>query len=336
MVFEEIRYVDTFPRTFSLNNGVEVDLESMDILGVNDFRIYDSLLILSTGDKEGLWSFLSLPDYRYLGKFLTLGQGPYEFYENPDIGQVKFFKKNGELFAGIYHFHKGKIYEMNIDESFKNNRLCIETVRDSLPLEIFNFVMIDSSTFFCKELSSRETQQIRYMSVNGERITPSHFERLNLAKIREHEDYNILSTGTKYDSKNKFIVEMPAHLNYINMYSIDGSFQKTICIGKRLDNMDEIQDKNLRDRMDTFSDLRLFSRFWGVVFTNEMSHNWRERTRFSSILLFDWNGDPLAQLNLNNFSQVFDIDVVNGRLYTLDYMSDVFYKYDIREILEKL
>ena len=338
MVLDEIRYVDAFPQTFLLDNGVEVDLESLDIIGVKDFCIYDSLLVLSTTDKEGFWSFVSLSDYRFLGKFLTQGQGPYEFYSNPFVSssEVKLFNENEENVAIIYHFDKGRLYKMNINESIKNNKLNIYTINDSIRPFIFDFVMIDSITFFCKEISNRETQQIRYILVNDIKITPPHLEKLNLAKIREREDFNILSTITKYEFNSKRFVEMPGHLNYINIYSLDGSFAKTICIGKRLDHIGKIQDKNKwTERKDTFSDLRLFPRFWGVAFIDEYSYT-RERTRFPNIMLFDWNGEPLAQLNLNNHITAFDIDFINGYLYTLDHKTDVFCKYDIREILEKL
>ena len=338
MALEEIIYVDSFPQTFSLNNMIEIDLENIDIIGVKDFCIFDSLLIFSTTDKEGFWSFVSLPNYRFLGKFLTQGQGPYEFLFNPYVGSgAKFFEEKESIFAAIYDFYRGKLYKIDIGESIKNNRLNIYTINDSLPSLLFNFVMVDSNTFLCKEISNGETQQIRYMLVNGERITPPHLEKLNFAKIRKGENVNILSTITNYNYNKKLFVEMPVGLNYLNMYSMDSSFGKTICIGKQLDNIGKIQNKERWERIYTFADLRLFPKFWGVVYLNEdYKTNQIERKRLPNILLFDWNGRPLAKLNLNTFITSFDIDFTNGYLYTLDYQTDIFCKYDIREILGKL
>jgi hypothetical protein len=342
MILGEIRYVDTFPQAFSLDNAIEVDI---DIIGMRNFFICDSLLILSTTDKEGFWSFVSLSDYRFLGKFLSQGQGPYEFSQTPSAGnRVKFFKNEDVFFASIYHFEKGKLYEMNIDESIENNRLSICTIKDSLPPFLVNFVVIDSITFFCKELSNNNTQQIRYLLVDGKKLTHPHLDRLNLAKIREEEDHNILSTGTKYNFNKNRIIEMPIGLNYINIYSIDGSFGRTICVGKQLDHIGKIQDKERWDRIYTFADLRLFSKFWGVVYINEdektydlkYKTNEIKKTQLPNILLFDWTGEPLAQLKLNNYITSFDIDFTNGYLYTLDVNTDMFCKYDIRNILERL
>jgi hypothetical protein len=56
---DDVRYATRFPHTFTLDHPVEIET---DIIGIQDLFIYDSLLILSTRDKEGLWSFLSLPD----------------------------------------------------------------------------------------------------------------------------------------------------------------------------------------------------------------------------------------------------------------------------------
>ena len=107
-------------------------------------------------------------------------------------------------------------------------------------------------------------------------------------------------------------------------------------IGKRLDHIGKIQDKNRwTERIETFADLRLFPCFWGIVFINDYSYT-SEKMRLPNILLFDWNGEPLAQLNLNNHITAFNIDFINGYLYTLDRRTDIFCKYDIREIPGKL
>ena len=339
MILEDVQYVQTFPQTFSLDDQIEVDLEtSCDIIGVIDFLIYDSLLILATTDREGLWSFISLPDYIFLGKFLTIGQGPYEFNFPPYVGSnARFFREQEKLFVIIYPFYQQKLYKMNVDESIKNNKLNIYTLNDALPLISFNFAMLDNTTFFIKEIVNSETQNIRYILDNGRKVIPPHFEKMNLAKIKEGEDINILSTIAKYDFERNLIVEMPVGLNYINTYSIDGSFGKTICIGNRLDHIGKIQTSRREDRIHTFGDIRLFSKFWGVLFINEdYRTNLTERQQLPEILLFDWFGKPLAKLKLNIFITSFDIDFTNGYLYTLDDPTDKMYKYNIREILEEL
>ena len=73
---------------------------------------------------------------------------------------------------------------------------------------------------------SIETQQIRYLLDNSQKIVPPHLEQLNWAKVREDEDFNILSTLTKYDRDKKLIIEMPIGLNYIKCIQLTDLLQK--------------------------------------------------------------------------------------------------------------
>jgi hypothetical protein len=199
---------------------------------------------------------------------------------------------------------------------------------------MFNFVVIDSATFLCREIDGTQTRQTRFLLHNGQRTTVPLLEKLNQACIRNRADFNILSTAIKRNWHNNRVVEAPISLNCINIYSPDGSFGKTVCIGNKPDNIGRIQDSN---RKYTFAHLHLFSEFWGVVYINENFNTYlTERKKHPSILLFDWNGEPLAKLKLNGFITSFDIDFINGYLYTLDLYTDVFCKYDIRDILKKL
>jgi hypothetical protein len=335
MVLDDIQYVTEFPLSFMLDQAIEIDLESMNIIGMRDFCIYDSLLILSVADKDGAWSFLSLPDYHFWGKFLSHGQGPNEFIFNPELDKVAFFEEKGVHFACIYDSQTGKLYKMNIDESIRNNRLSMSVCKKLSP-SLFNFCVIDSLTFFCKEIVNPQ-QQTRYIWNNGEKIIPPGLEKLNLASIQQGKDINILSTITLCTLLKSRIVEASVNLNYINLYSLDGSFGKTICTGNQLDNIDKIQNIDRWDRIYTFGGLRLFPQFWGVLYINESMKDFQvEQKTLPAILLFDWNGNPLAELKLNRFITSFDIDIFNGYLYTFDHRTDEFCKYDIRNILEKL
>ena len=337
MAFDNVRYVNNFPESFALGNAIEVDLETTrDIIGLRSFRIYDSLLILQTVDKVGDWILLSLPKYNMLGKYFFIGGGPSEFIKTPSVDN-KIFKEKGESVTLIYDFHKGKVFKINLDKSLKNNKLEIYTYCDSLPPFLFNFAVMDSVTFFCQEIHPTQTKQIRYLLKNGDRRTPPLFEYLNRAAIKDGEDFNILSTAMCYSDEKNMIVEMPIGLNYINMYSPDGSFTRTVCMGDKLDNISEIQNKTRWDRIYTFADLQIFSQFWGVVYINEAEGVYQTaRKNFSKILLFKWNGEPLAELKLNDFITSFDIDFINGYLYTLDLHSDKFCKYPIQDILKKI
>lgn len=136
---------------------------------------------------------------------------------------------------------------------------------------------------------------------------------------------------------NERIVEMPIGLNYINIYSLNGDFARTVCVGDELDDISEIEDRKEWNRMYTYADLRLFKDFWGVVSINEDKMTFQTgRKKYPSILLFDWDGKPLAELKLTRFVNSFDIDMVNKTLYVFDVYNDKMFAYDLSEVLDKI
>lgn len=335
MAFDDIVYVKDFSHFFSLQNEIEVNI---DAIGVRNFCIYDSTILMSTINSDSLWVFASLPSYHIYASMLKKGQGPTEFTSTPSVGSnIKIDKENDHVFAYIYEFSKGKLLKLNITESLKTNKTDITILNDSLPKFLFNFVMINDAKFLCKEVNNNHTQQVRFIYDNNNRTSLPVLEKLNNSTIKEREDINILSTITKLNPDKDIIVEMPIGLNYINMYSLDNSLSKTICIGKSLYSMELIQNKRQWDRIYTFADLRFFKNFWGVLYMNETEKDYQtKRKNYPTILFFDWSGNPLAQLKLNQLATSFDIDANTRELYTYDIYTELFFKYSITDILSDL
>lgn len=242
------------------------------------------------------------------------------------------------MFAYIYEYNKGELIKLNISTSLNTGISDISIINDSLPKSLFNFVVINDSTYLCKEVRSNHTQQIRFIYKEKKEVN-EHFllDKLNNVSIRDNEDINILSTITKHNPINDKIIEMPIGLNYINMYSLDNPFARTICVGKSLYDIERIQNNNRWDRIYTFADLRLFENYWGVLYINESEKDYQlKRKNFPSILLFDWMGNPLAKLMLNQLAASFDIDLRTSQIYTFDVETELFFKYDITNVLSSL
>lgn len=69
MAFDNIKYVDNFPKSFSIN-GEKIDI---DVIGVRNFAISDSAVIMSTNHKDSLWVIASLPELQVQGGMLKRG-----------------------------------------------------------------------------------------------------------------------------------------------------------------------------------------------------------------------------------------------------------------------
>lgn len=333
MTFDAVDYVKEFPYVAELT---ESEVPDIDIIGINNFCIVDSMMFFSQRGSDSLWSVYSLPDYRLLGKCFSQGNGPGEFAGAPNVSyNTDFFYKDGRLFADIYEYQTGKAVRSDITAALERHETVMTLLCDSLP-NLFNFIPVTDSTFYCKGFSPDFTQQLRYMAGKSAGTLPPAVQRLNEARV-EDDDINIISTIAKMNRANGRIVDMPIGLNYINMYSLDGDFAKTICIGDELDDIRGIKAQIRWFRLYTFADVRVFKDFWGVVSIMEDEKTFQtERKKYPSILLFDWEGRPLAKLKLNQFISSFDIDPMNKTLYVFDVHSDEMFMYDIAEVLEKI
>jgi len=341
MTFDEVVFICTsdFPKSYTLTEGTAIGLDVIDVIGIRGIHIHnDSLLFLSTIHRDSLWVVVQLPSYDILGSFLTIGQGPYEFLHTPWVSSnTRIFEVDDEIFANIYDFGRARMMQVNISKTLKADRLYMSVLESSFPRGIFSIIDLGHNKFFYRQVNNDATAQLRFIRYNDSISTPPVLESLNRAKIDPREDINILSVMTKMNPHNNRFIEMPVSLNYFNIYDLDGSFAKTICIGNRLDNIGRIQSQRFRDRRQTFKDIRVFEDFFGIVLIDETTKTMQTvRRSLPSILLFDWEGNPLAKLQLPRFITSFDIDFRNGSLYTFDYHTDEFYRYNIRGVLKEI
>ena len=341
MTLDEVVFIciSDFPKNYTLTGGDLLDLDVIDIIGIQDIHIHnDSLLFLSTIHRDSLWVVLSLPDYSILGSFFTVGQGADEFLFSPWVGlNATTFELDGEIFADIHDVGRARMVRANISETLKTGIPRISILENSFSRNVFSIIVLDSNKFVYREVNLDATAQMRFILYNDSISTMPVLENLNRARIEFGKNINILSVMTRMNPHNNRFVEMPLLLNYFNIFNLDGSFAKTICVGNRLDNIGRIQSKRFADQVQRFADLRAFRDFFGVVFINETMRSLDVgRRNLPFILLFDWYGSPLAKLQLPRVITSFDIDFRRGSLYTFDFHTDEFYRYDIRDVLREI
>ncbi len=335
MAFEEVSYIDKFPKEFHLKNKEVTGIET---IGLTNFAIFDTLLILNTSKKSGLWSFYSIPNHQFLGSFIKRGDGPTELAQGPSLGSKRnLIQENSTLNAYLYDFEKGGYLTFNITKSLISNEENITRSNIKTPPFLSEFILLDSTTFYIKEIENMDTQQGRYILKNNKKINHPILDKLNQPQIKQGEDFNILASITKINYSNNRLVEMPTGLNYLNIFSLENNFSKTICIGSSLIDINKIQEEERQDRKYIFSDIRAFENFFGVVYINEGAKNYQtNRTNKPIILFFDWDGEPLAKVFLEEHLTSFDIDRKGKKIYTFDNQNDKFYIYDFSAVLQEI
>lgn len=332
MSFEDVEFIKGFPLEISLK---ERHVPKVNNVGLKEIKIIDKYLIIEK--MGGAWDIYSLPELTILGSFFKRGDGPLEFRQGPSLNKVSFERENDDLMAYIYDFQKGRVMKFNISQSLSSKKQVLSEYESKLPPFSFSFAKLGSNVFFVKELGAKDTQQIRYIIKDGQKIPLDIADELNQRKIKEGEDFNILSTLMGYSTINDRIVEAPIGLNNINIYSIDGSFTKSICLEEKISDITKIQSQFRWNRLYTFANLTMFNDFFGVVFINEDDNTYQlSRKKLPSILLFDYYGKPLTKIQTGRHFTSFDIDFINQELYTFDVHSDELFKYDLKDIISKL
>lgn len=322
--FNDVDYIDDSAKNFNLTKESEF---SLPYLGALDFKIYDNLMILTNSSKEKLMTIMDKDTHNLLGEFINYGRGPGECLDVIYHSNLTIQTENGHLVG--YFENSGLIYRIDITESLSNN----ETVISQIPgFDNHNLIMrilpLEQERFLIKEVSDEFDSQIRYIQANGERIITPSMEHLNSVRLHaKRSDYlfNILSSFVHYNQVKDIVVEVPIFLNNINLYSLNDSFSKTICLGKQLQNINQYRkpDKLIR----WAKDFRGYHNYFAIL--DGTSDD-------STILFFTYEGELLCQITLDNRCSSFDIDLSNSVLYTYNVSEEKFYLYDISDILNVL
>jgi len=334
MAFDNVEYVQEFPKTFNLSGGETLDL---DILGTMGISVQDSLLIVSNNDGEGFWSFYSLPDYSPLGKFIKMGREGSELLSAPLVDTQFFYKEDGNLNVLIYDFMTGRVLCMDITKTLDDGVINMTDINAGLPKSLFTMMPLDTNIFFCREVNRSMTSLDRFISSEGERTVTPNMAVLNDATLTSGSTSNItlLNSTVVYDSSTDLVVEVTLNQNIINVYNLNkGPVSKTFCYGGKLNNVTE---SNFSSRK--YSKVVGYEHYFAALYQGYRMERYanKGKTPHPRIQFFGWNPcEPLAEIVLDRDASSFDIDFRSGKLYTASYYTEEICVYDIKDVLEYL
>ncbi|MBQ9883021.1 MAG: hypothetical protein Q4D30_03515 [Bacteroidales bacterium] len=338
MILGDVEYVKDFPIQADLGNAEE---SGYDVIGILNFQVCDTMLMVSLkGETAGFWQFYSLKKKNLIGRMLGVGQGPNEFLmpvysEN----QYTIKKEANKWYATIYDNMKGGIYRLDISGTLQGENLLLQKVNSELAGGLISVKELEDGSFICRELAEQMTKQNRYVLKNGEKVVPETLNMLNMSEVVDGDggfyDMNLISSSIRVH--DNLIVEVPVYLNYINLYSLDGSVGKTICTDSSLSSISSLLAQNNTARKRTYTAVQTFDDFFGVcAYYHTAEEEKLNAELFSQIQLFSYEGKPLASFRLKRQVSAFDIDFANGDLYVLSSSTDEFVKYDINELLRQI
>lgn len=335
--FEDVEYVEEFPVIFDVRNGSIVETGR---IGLQDIMLCgDDTLLISTQDSDGYITAMDLDDGTMSAGFFRQGNGPGELLYAPYFSNVSKTSQ-GDGTALVLGDGKGNMLKWKLDGLFRDTQPDIEIIADSLAAGMFYTLYVNDSTYICRTLSGDSSRQIRYLQRGTERITTKSMEKLNGRSIPVKRDgylFNILSSFSRYNASKDIVIEASLMLNTIDLYSLYGDFEKTVCLGKRADDIDRICNEGPENLKETFTRLILQDDFFAVMYKGGLQFPGPGRkSPDPRIYLFGYDGSPKAELVMHEGASAFDIDADGGFLYTLDRERELIQRYDISEVLEAI
>ena len=310
LAFADVVYVeDGYPVTWELAQG---DTLALPVLGVSDFVVKDSLLIVSNNDNAGRVTVLSLDGGTVYGKFLRMGRGPGEIVSFNGVSSVQFsHKENGHLTA-CWTEYAGNLMEWDVTASLESGQT--ELASRSLELQdspwLLDAVPLDGQEFLIVHAGADRNSINRFiLTSEGEKRTTPPLDRLNSATVKAEPEsgsgsvvgsgdmvsfsvpgFNLINGSHAYESSRGLIVEAERTLNTMNIFSADGTYARTVCIyGDKVDDVSSVEN---------YSDARLALRPKTYPDFISVLHWLREHEVKQYVRLFGYEGEPLAEIPL--------------------------------------
>lgn len=343
--FDDVVYVEKqLPPTLTLSDA---DTLKIPVLGVMNFAVADSLLLVSNDDNSAQVTVLSLDGTTVMGRFLRTGRGPGETTQFPGIGNVALSTgEDGHLLA-TWNSHAGIVMTLDISASLESGQTILDD-RD-LALEnsswILGLIPVDDNRLLIakSEMEDLNTIMRFVLSADGStRVTPP-LERLNRVTVKERTgsggeqvsssgnqvvfaspNINYINGSYAYNQERGIIIEAERVRNTINIFTLDGEYTKTICTyGDRPDDISALKtgrDDGKKERLTLHP--KAYPDFFAVL-------HWNRAENGKHIWLFNYDGQPIADIPVPQTTTRYDIDPAGKRLYLLEPGNELLLRYDI-------
>lgn len=328
----EVKFYKEFPREITLEEISDVFTDEM---GLTSIKVLKDYIILSHGSH---WSIYSKDNLKKVNDILSIGQGPNEFLSVPYASACLYLTKdNDSTYCYMRDEMKHRIVELNITKAIEGDVTLIPSLEnESISSSTWDITPLAPGEALLHEPYDEYTGFKRlYLSTDTLYEVPSTL-KLSEAKVKDEDDINYLVKTARYNpSKNK-IIEAMRRFNQLNIYSIDKDWGVTVCIGDRLDNVENIVSPNMiTGRNEAYKSCTAWDDTFGAIYTGASEFEINSGLKNTSeIQIFDWDGNPLARISFNRRIVGFDCDFDKYILYAIDGNEDKIIEYDISDYMD--
>ena len=317
----------------AIDNLKLIDTVDCEVYGMRSIKIVDSLLFISTIPS---WTAVSINDKKPIAEFFSMGQGPGEFYYIPRAAEGYFFNKNDSLYVYAPDHNNNRILELNVTKALSHEPFEVIPAINTPEINNSCWVTIPcgEDKVFLSRANGSFTGFRRFIVSNDSVFNLPLTQAADELTVNDSGDINILSKVTRFCPASGKIVEFMLYLNQINVFSIDGSWGKTICVGKKLDNVKTIEQQDMFLRTDTYTSGSVWPQGFGGIYSGYTEKEIQKSlTEKNKIQFFDWDGKGICEVELPFEVLAFDLDFENGILYVIKKDEDMLLRYDASEVV---
>lgn len=331
MKLDDVKYVNKFPKEKSVKDK-DLQVVCDDISGCCDLFVADSILVGIFPEADYFWKAYSLKDNTFKMSLIRKGHGRNEF---PYAPHSVVINKTSDSLLCSFLSNDRRFFVCDLGQSITQNREVIKEQKLNFGNKDMTWcVPLNDSLFYTKHTSWLDYSHKRMLFSNGSFMEIPNIQCLN--NITVEKDINTLSFLYCLNNERDRVAEAMMNLNQINIYSFDGSFQKTICIGNQLMNVGEVDHCSKANVMECFGNVISYSNYFVALYHGVSTRDYYESDAPCSLMIFDWEGNPLLKLNIPFTVPNFGISG-DGTIYLLrnNIEKEVILKYkNINSLLD--
>ncbi|MFC2186450.1 BF3164 family lipoprotein [Fulvivirgaceae bacterium LMO-SS25] len=343
-----LTYVLLFSCSEEEKEVINLELEGKVILEdevkINKLISLDSILLGFRLDDDYYFSLYNSKTYMKYGEVLKRGNGPNEF--NSPIRVHGMGYENQELFLWFHDINEVKLHRLNVTKSLMSavtiidKTLKIPTNPDPLSIRFIN----DSIIVFNNSNLSLNVNQLNYYNLKSDSLFKEIQFDLGYEKQSQEVDY----------------IQYTYNLIYVNVFEVKPDKDKIATVYQYQDQVDLVNREGVRLSRHTNSTdyanksmefltsrkrnaLNIYYKaveaddnFIYALYYNQPSELYLNQHHNSSIHVFDWDLNLIAEIKLKDYLLNFSLNKEQGTIVGYDYFNEKLLEYEINEVVRDL
>jgi len=306
----------------------------------------DSILIAKLNDDNYHYAVYNPKTLKLLGKFARKGNGPNEF---PDVLRYEQnIIENNQIKIWVYGYNTNKIYLINVSNSIKNQATTIDTILNVEPQIKFSNLFVTNDYKVIGNIRNTTTDMKRLLiyDIEKNKIVKEVdlFPKINIDNediafifYKKNMLHNSILVSNKELSKFASVLIrfnrvdiFDANCNTLNFYE-----------GKNNNTKADIKDF-LATKLEDRGNIKQYyfyatssSNYIYTLYYNQLYSEYPKSIPVK-IRIFNWNAEPVCEINVPDYLTTFTVDEKNGIMYGVAYFDEKILKYDISSILNEI